>query len=108
MLFAFACEAAREQLTLLALAAVGTGLVNLLFALIPLAWIMLLSGVPLTAVWRHVGGTPAFVRGASAPDGAASASAGATVWTDAREYDTAALLQLGVSDLKRIQVDKVR
>ena len=105
LLFAFACEAAREQLTLLAPRTdAATGRPRLPSRLLlrlaslaagrPVGLEEFLSGVPLTAVWRHVGGTPAFVRGASAPDGAASASAGATVWTDAREYDTAALLSL--------------
>jgi RecB family exonuclease len=100
LLFAFACEAAREQLTLLAPrtdAASGRPRLpsRLLLRLAslaagrPVGLDEFLGGGPLAAVWRHVGGGPAFADGASpAPGGAA------TVWMDAREYDTAALLAL--------------
>src|SRR5450830_356884 len=85
LLFAFACEAAREQLTLLAPrtdAASGRPrlpsrlLLRLasLAARHPVGLDEFLSGAPLVAVWRHVGGAPAYV-------GAASASgAAATLW----------------------------
>jgi len=99
LLFAFACEAAREQLTLLAPrtdAASGRPRLpsRLLLRLAslaaghPVGLDEFLSGAPLAAVWRHVGGAPAYV-------GAASASGAATtLWMDACEYDTAALLAL--------------
>ena len=107
LLFAFACESAREQLTLLAPrtdAASGRPRLpsRLLLRLAslaaghPVGLDEFLSGAPLAAVWRHVGGAPAFV------DHALASAAGATpaipgagaVWTDAREYDTAVLLAL--------------
>ena len=99
LLFAFACEAAREQLTLLAPRTdAATGRPRLPSRLLlrlaslaagrPVGLDEFLSGAPLAAVWRHVGGAPAYVGGASAPNGAA------TQWMDAREYDTAALLAL--------------
>ncbi|MFA4966587.1 MAG: PD-(D/E)XK nuclease family protein, partial [Thermoleophilia bacterium] len=98
LLFAFACEAARERLTLLAPrtdAASGRPRLpsRLLLRLAslaagrPVGLDELLTGAPLAAVWRHVGGSPAF------GDDAAS------VWVDARERDTAALLALGEGGL---------
>ena len=100
LLFAFACEAARERLTLLAPrtdAASGRPRLpsRLLLRLAslasgrPVGLDEFLTGAPLAAVWRHVGGAPEFVDGA-----AASGVAAAVVWTDVREYDTAALLVL--------------
>ena len=92
LLFAFACEAAREQLTLLAPRTdAATGRPRLPSRLLlrlaslaaghPVGLDEFLSGAPLAAVWRHVGGAPA-------PD------AGVTQWIDAREYDAVALLVL--------------
>ena len=100
LLFAFACEAARERLTLLAPRTdAATGRPRLPSRLLlrlaslaaghPVGLDEFLSGVPLAAVWRHVGGAPAFADG-SAP----APRRAATVWMDAREYDTAALLAL--------------
>ena len=99
LLFAFACEAAREQLTLLAPRTdAATGRPRLPSRLLlrlaslaagrPVGLDEFLSGAPLAAVWRHVGGAGAYVGPGSAPDGAV------TLWMDAREYDTAALLAL--------------
>jgi RecB family exonuclease len=116
LLFAFACEAAREQLTLLAPrsdAATGRPRLPSRF-LLRLASLALgrpvgldefLGGEPLAAVWRHAAGAPAFVGAVPASDGASVSSVAAaadapvcgaiaTVWTDMREYDTAALLAL--------------
>ena len=98
LLFAFACEAARERLTLLAPrtdAATGrprlpSRLLLRLASLVaghPVGLDDFLSGAPLAAVWRHVGGAPAFV-------GGASASAADPLWLDACDYDTGALLAL--------------
>ena len=101
LLFAFACEAARERLTLLAPRTdAATGRPRLPSRLLlrlaslaaghPVGLDEFLGGVPLAAVWRHVGGAPVYSAGAApAPRGAT-----ATVWMDAREYDTAALLAL--------------
>jgi len=99
LLFAFACEAARERLTLLAPRTdAATGRPRLPSRLLlrlaslaaghPVGLDEFLSGAPLAAVWRHVGGAPSYV------DAASAAGSAATVWTDAREYDTAALLAL--------------
>ena len=107
LLFAFACEAARERLTLLAPrtdAATGRPRLpsRLLLRLASLAaghsvgLDEFLSGAPLAGVWRHVGGAPAF-DGADPAFGAlpvAPTAQDATTWLDAREYDTAALLAL--------------
>ncbi|HZL65506.1 MAG TPA: PD-(D/E)XK nuclease family protein, partial [Thermoleophilia bacterium] len=96
LLFAFSCEAARENLTLIAprtdaasgrprlpsrvlmhlasLAAGGTvGLDDFL------------TGAPLAPVWRHIGGAVDYAEGRD------------TVWVDAAERDTAALLALSGS-----------
>lgn len=90
-LFGFACQAARERLVLLAPrtdAASGRPRLPSRF-LLRLASLAaghsvrlqdFLDGRPLTPVWRRVSGTPAF--------------ADDLVWTDEREYDTAALLEL--------------
>ena len=107
LLFAFACEAAREQLTLLAPRTdAATGRPRLPSRLLlrlaslaaghPVGLDEFLSGAPLAAAWRHVGGAPAFVGGASASaaDAVSAAGGAAIVWTDAREYDTAALVAL--------------
>ena len=99
LLFAFACEAAREQLTLLAPRTdAATGRPRLPSRLLlrlasmtagyPVGLDEFLSGVPLAAVWRHVGGALSHAGGAPASEGTA------TVWMDAREYDTAVLLVL--------------
>jgi ATP-dependent helicase/nuclease subunit B len=91
LLFAFACEAARENLTLLAPRTdAATGRPRLPSRLLlrlaslaagrPVGLDEFLSGAPLAAVWRHVGGAPVFSAG--------------TVWTDAGERDAAALLAL--------------
>ena len=93
LLFAFACEAAREQLTLLSPRTDATTgrprlpsrfLLRLasLAAGRPVGLDEFLSGAPLAAVWRRVGGLPAYADDAS------------VVWADARERDTAALLSL--------------
>ena len=97
LVFAFACEAARERLTLLAPrtdAASGRPRLpsRLLLRLAslaagrPVGLDAFLSGAPLDAVWRHVGGAPTYADGTGA-----SAD---LLWLDAREYDTAALLAL--------------
>jgi RecB family exonuclease len=99
LLFAFACEAAREQLTLLAPRTdAATGRPRLPSRLLlrlasltagrPVGLDAFLSGAPLAAVWRYVGGPPAFGESTPASDRAAP------LWMDAREYDTAALLTL--------------
>jgi RecB family exonuclease len=91
LLFAFAGEAAREQLTLLAPRTdAATGRPRLPSRLLlhlasraaghPVGLDEFLSGRPLAAVWRHVGG--------------AAPSDAVTRWVDSREYDTAALLTL--------------
>jgi ATP-dependent helicase/nuclease subunit B len=98
LLFAFACEAARERLVLLAPRTdAASGRPRLPSRLLlrmaslaaghPVGLDEFLTGAPLAAVWRHVGGTPGF--------GDDVSTSGAEVWTDAREYDTAALLALG-------------
>jgi RecB family exonuclease/inactivated superfamily I helicase len=93
LLFAFACEAARERLVLIAprteaesgrpritsrllmaLASFGAGK--------PVGQDEFLKGTGLTPVWQHVSGSPAY----DAKD---------AVWVDAREHDTQALLHLG-------------
>ncbi|MEI6449452.1 MAG: PD-(D/E)XK nuclease family protein [Actinomycetes bacterium] len=110
LLFAFACEAAREQLTLLAPRTdAATGRPRLPSRLLlrlaslaaghPVGLDEFLSGAPLAAVWRHVGGAPASSAAAAASSGGADvapASRGGAdaVWTDVREHDTAALLAL--------------
>ncbi len=92
LLFAFACEAARERLTLLAPrsdAASGRPRLpsRLLLRLAslavghPVGLDELLSGAPLRAVWRRTAGMPAH-------DDAT------VVWLDGRERDTALLLAL--------------
>ena len=94
LLFAFACEAARERLVLLAprssaadgrprlpsrlllrLASVAAGR--------PVGLDEFLEGEPLSPVWRRVSGSPAFSDDA--------------VWVDERERDVAVLLALGAS-----------
>jgi ATP-dependent helicase/nuclease subunit B len=91
LLFAFACEAARERLLLLAPrtdAASGRPrlpsrvLLRLasLAAGRPVGLDEFLTGAPLAAVWRHAGGVPAY--------------AGDVAWVDERERDTAVLLAL--------------
>ena len=98
LLFAFVCEAARERLTLLAPRTdAATGRPRLPSRLLlrlaslsagrPVGLDEFLSGAPLASVWRHAGGAPAYVDGASA-------SAAGPPWLDAREFDTAALLAL--------------
>ena len=97
LLFAFACEAARERLTLLAPrtdAATGRERMpsRLLLRLAslaegrPVGLETFKTGKPLAAVWR-------LDRVDAAPSGA-SASADDVLWLDAHEYDTAALLAL--------------
>jgi RecB family exonuclease len=91
LLFAFACEAARERLVLLAprtSAADGRPRLpsRLLLRLAsataghPVGLDEFLSGDPLRAVWRRVAGPPAF--------------SDDVVWVDARERDVALLLAL--------------
>jgi RecB family exonuclease len=95
VLFAFACEAAREHLVLIAPrtdAASGRPRLpsRLLLRLAslargaPVGLDDFLSGAPVRPVWRHVGGAPSFDRPG-------------TVWLDVRERDTAALLYIGGS-----------
>jgi ATP-dependent helicase/nuclease subunit B len=97
LLFAFACEAARERLTLLAPrtdAATGRERIpsRLLLRLAslavgrPVGLDAFKTGKPLAAVWRldRVDATPS----------GASGSADDVLWLDAHEYDTAALLAL--------------
>ncbi len=95
VLFAFACEAARERLVLVAPrtdAASGRPRLpsRLLLRLAslargaPVGLDDFLSGAPVRPVWRHVGGAPSFDRPG-------------TVWLDVRERDTAALLYIGGS-----------
>ena len=109
LLFAFACEAARERLTLLAPrtdAASGRPrlpsriLLRLASLAVghPVGLDEFLSGAPLAAVWRHVGGAPASVGGAPDPLSAASSSAAVTRWVDVRERDSAVLLELSAAD----------
>ena len=101
-LFAFVCEAAREQLVLLAPRSdTATGRPRLPSAVLlrlaslaagrPVGLAEFLRGSPLAQVWRHVGATPGFAAGR---EGALQDGAAATVWVDARERDTAALLAL--------------
>ncbi|HSL94602.1 MAG TPA: PD-(D/E)XK nuclease family protein [Thermoleophilia bacterium] len=96
LLFAFACEAARERLTLLVPrtdAATGrprlpSRLVLRLASLAaghPVKLDEFLAGAPLRPVWRRTGATPGY-------EGAQSST-----WTDEREFDTAALLALSAS-----------
>ncbi|MGO8683830.1 MAG: PD-(D/E)XK nuclease family protein [Thermoleophilia bacterium] len=93
VLFALACEAAREQLTLLAPRSdVATGRPRLPSRLLlrlaslaaghPVGLDEYLSGIPLAPVWRHVSGGPVYSDGV------------ATIWLDAEERDSAALLAL--------------
>jgi RecB family exonuclease len=93
VLFALACEAAREQLTLLAPRSdATTGRPRLpsrfLLRLASLAaghsvgLDEYVSGRPLAPVWRHVGGGPSY------------SEASTTIWLDAPERDSAALLAL--------------
>ena len=92
LLFAFACEAARERLVLLAPrsgAADGRPrlpsrlLLRLASAVAghPVGLDEFLEGEPLRPVWRRFAGSPGFSDGA--------------VWVDERERDTALLLALG-------------
>ncbi|MBN2203408.1 MAG: PD-(D/E)XK nuclease family protein [Thermoleophilia bacterium] len=96
LLFAFACEAARERLTLLVPrtdAATGrprlpSRLVLRLASLAaghPVKLDEFLGGAPLRPVWQRTGAIPSY-------EGARSA-----IWADAREFDTAALLALAAS-----------
>ncbi len=96
LLFAFACEAAREKLTLIAPrtdAASGrprlpSRVVMRLASLTagrPVGLDDFLTGTPLEPVWRHVGGAAEYTEGRG------------TVWVDAAERDTAALLALSGS-----------
>ncbi|MGD0998684.1 MAG: PD-(D/E)XK nuclease family protein, partial [Thermoleophilia bacterium] len=92
LLFAFACEAARDRLVLLAPRTdAATGRPRLPSRLLlrlaslaagrPVGLEAFLSGKPLQPIWRKLGGgVPAFTDGG--------------VWVDARERDTAALLSL--------------
>ena len=91
LLFAFACEAARDRLLLLAPrtdAATGRPRLPSRFLLQlsslaegrPVGLEEFLTGRPLGPVWRSAGGPPAFAEGA--------------VWVDERERDAAALLTL--------------
>ncbi len=91
LLFAFACEATRERLVLLAPRTdSATGRPRLPSRLLlrlaslsfgrPVGLSEFSSGVPLFPVWRHAGGAP--IHGAD------------VVWVDQRERDTAALLAL--------------
>jgi len=93
LLFAFACEAARERLVLIAPRTdAATGRPRLpsrlllrmasLAAGVPVGLDDFLSGAPLRAVWHRVGGAPSF-------------TGAGTVWLDVRERDTAALLHFG-------------
>ena len=106
LLFAFACEAARERLALLAPRTdAATGRPRLPSRLLlrlaslaaghPVGLDELLSGAALVGVWRHVGGDPVF--GDADPALVSATPDAATVWLDAREYDTAALLALSDS-----------
>ena len=92
LLFAFACEAARERLVLLAPRGdAATGRPRLPSRLLlrlaslaaghPVGLDELLGGEPLRPVWRRVAGGPSY-------DDAAA------MWVDARERDAAALLAL--------------
>lgn len=91
LLFGFACEAARDRLVLVAPRTdAATGRPRLpsrlllrvasLAASHPVGLEEFLSGRPLAAVWRRVGGAPAFT--------------GDAVWVDERERDVAALAAL--------------
>jgi RecB family exonuclease len=91
LLFAFACEAARDRLLLLAPrtdAATGRPRLPSRFLLRlaslaagrPVGQDEFLTGRPLAPVWRHAGSAPAF--------------AGDVVWVDRRERDAAALVSL--------------
>jgi len=93
LLFAFACEAARARLTLVAPRTdAATGRPRLpsrlllrlasLAAGYPVGVDEFLSGAPLAPVWRTIGGAP--------KDDAGTGS----VWVDERERDTASLLAL--------------
>jgi hypothetical protein len=96
LLFAFACEAARERLTLLAPRTdAATGRPRLPSRLLlrlaslaaghPVKLDEFLRGAPLRSVWRRTGATPGY-------EGAHSST-----WTDVREFDTSALLVLSAS-----------
>jgi hypothetical protein len=98
LLFGLVCEAARDRLLLLAPRTdAGSGRPRLpsrftlrlasLAAGVPVGQEEYLSGRPLSAVWRHVGGAPAFAEGA--------------VWVDGEERDVAALLALSQSGARR-------
>ncbi len=122
LLFAFACEATRERLTLIAPrtdAASGRPRLpsRLLLRLAslaagrPVGMDEFLGGAPLRPVWRRVGGTDADAAtpgdevGPPAPQGGASAPAvvsaevpsAGRVWVDGRERDAALLRVLAAS-----------
>lgn len=93
VLFALACEAAREQLTLLAPrsdAATGRPRLPSRFLLRlaslaaghPVGLDEYMSGLPLALVWRHVGAGPSYTDRST------------TIWLDAPERDSAALVAL--------------